>query len=122
MIPVMSITLELNKEKAEKSLAKMNEQLKKLHVIKTVIVREGKNGLWQVIAKRGKKLIDKTKPEMNLKKALEYARREHCGFEDEPSEPIIEHFDDSNKVEKALTGLGEWFEKVFDKVVAKINS
>ena len=67
----MSITLELNKERAEKSLAKMNEQLKKLHPIKTVIVREGKNGLWQVIAKRGKKLIDKTKPEMNLKKALE---------------------------------------------------
>ncbi len=42
MIPVMSITLELNKERAEKSLAKMNEQLKKLHVIKTVIVSEGK--------------------------------------------------------------------------------
>ena len=63
----------------------MNEQLKKLHVIKTVIVREGKNGLWQVIAKRGKKLIEKTQPEMNLKKALEYARREHCGFNYEPS-------------------------------------
>ena len=121
MIPVMSITLELNKEKAEKSLAKMNEQLKKLHLTKTVIVRENENGLYQVIAKRGKKVIDQSE-EMNLKKALEYARVEHCLFNDEPSEPIIECFDDSNKVEKALTWLGEWFEKVFDKVVTKINS
>ena len=121
MIPVMSITLELNKEKAEKSLAKMNEQLKKLHLIKTVIVRENENGLYCVIAKRGKKVIDQSE-EMNLKKAFEYARREHCLFNDEPSEPIIERFDDSNKVEKILTRLGEWFEKIFDKVVTKINS
>jgi len=117
----MSIQLKLNAEKAEKSLAKINNQLKKLHQIKTVIVKEDENGYWQIIAKRGNRLIEETKPESNFSKVLKTARFDHCLFDDEPTQPTIQRFDDSNKVEKILTRLGEWFESLFDKVVAKIN-
>ena len=93
----------------------------KNHTIKTVIVREDENGCWHIIAKRGKRLIEETKPESNLSKVLKQARFDHCLFDDEPSQPTIERFDDSNTAEKGLTRLGQWFERCFDKIVNKVN-
>ena len=89
----------------------------KNHPIKTVIVREDSKGYWQIIAKRGKMLIEETKPESNFSKVLEAARFDHCLFDDEPSQPTIERFNDDNFVEKRLTQLGEWCEKSFDKML-----
>jgi hypothetical protein len=89
----------------------------KNHPMKTVIVREDSKGYWQIIAKRGKMLIAETKPESNFSKVFEAARFDHCLFDDEPSQPTIERFNDDNFVEKRLTQLGEWCEKSFDKML-----
>lgn len=93
----------------------------KNHLIKTVIVREDSNYNWKIIAKRGNRLIEETKPQSNFTKVLKEARFNHCLFDDEPNEPQIERFDDSNFVEKRLTRLGEWYEKTFDKMLKKVT-
>lgn len=85
--------------------------------MKTVIVREDAKGYWQIIAKRGNRLIEETKPESNFSKVLDQARFDHCLFDDEPSGPTIERFNDDNFVERGLTHLGEWCEKSFDKML-----
>ena len=115
------IQIKLNVEKAKEQIAKLNKKAKELHPIKTVIVREDENLNWRIIAKRGERLIEETEPQPNLTKVLKQARFDHCLFDDEPTQPTIERFDDSNKAEKTLTRLGQWFEKCFDKMVNKVN-
>jgi len=89
--------------------------------MKSVIVREDAAGLWQIIAKRGKQLIEETKPESNLNKVLEQARFDHCLFDDEPTQPTIERFDGSNLVGRRLTKLGRWGGMTFDKMFKKVT-
>jgi hypothetical protein len=91
------------------------------HLIKTVIVREDKNNNWHIIAKRGERVLEETRPEPNFTKVMERARFDHCLFDDEPTQPTIERFDDSNTVEKGLTRLGQWLEKCFDKMANKVT-
>tara|TARA_R100000995_G_C3435318_1_gene100534 strand:- start:426 stop:719 length:294 start_codon:yes stop_codon:yes gene_type:complete len=93
----------------------------KNHLIKTVIVREDSNYNWKIIAKRGNRLIEETEPQSNFTKVLKEARFNHCLFDDEPTEPQIERFDDSNFIEKSLTKVGEWCEKSFDKALKVVT-
>lgn len=66
--------------------------MKKTVTIVEAITPAG-SSIWTPIIRRGGKLIESMQSESNLNEAFDKAAKEHCGMDDEPSQPSVEYFD-----------------------------
>jgi len=80
--------------------------MKKTVIIVEAITPAG-TSIWTPIIRRGGKLIESMQSESDLNEAFDKAAKEHCGMDDEPSQPSVEYFDGTKILGEIHKGVRE---------------